>query len=230
MDSQKTIIFLHGWGASSKIFEPFYYYFKNDNAVYFLDLPGFGKSPIEKIMTLKDYADFVYEFLEKNNIDNPIVIGHSFGGAVAAKLAILHPERISKLILVGASAIRRPRRLLIAIKKLADLLKPIFSLNSRKLILKLLKLDETDYAQIESHELRETFKNVINEDLGHYLHFIKLPTLVIWGEKDAVTPLTEGKLIAKAISGAKLVVVKNAGHFLFLEKPNEFIKLIKEFI
>lgn len=230
MDSQKTIIFLHGWGASSKIFEPFYYYFKNDNAVYFLDLPGFGESPIEKIMTLKDYVDFVYEFLEKNKIENPIVIGHSFGGAVAAKLAILHPERISKLILVGASAIRRPRRLLIAIKKIADLLKPMLPLNLRKLILKLLKLDETDYAQIESHELRETFKNVINEDLRPYLHFIKLPTLVIWGEKDAVTPLIEGKLIAKTISGAKFVIVKNAGHFLFLEKPSEFVKLIKEFI
>ncbi len=225
----KNLIFLHGWGLSSEILKPFYHYLKNDFAVYFLDLPGFGDSPIEKPMTLKSYADVVYKFTKDNNIEKPIVIGHSFGGAVATKLAILHPESVSKLILVCASAIRQPRRKMILIKKVADFLKPIFPLKSRKFILKLLKLDKTDYAQIENPELKQTFKNVIAEDLKPYLSFIKSPTLVIWGEKDAVTPLSEGKLIAETIPDAKLAVVKNAGHFLFLEKPDEFIKLIKEF-
>jgi pimeloyl-ACP methyl ester carboxylesterase len=99
----------------------------------------------------------------------------------------------------------------------------------RKLILKLLKLDKADYAQIESSELKETFKNVIKEDLRPYFHLIKTPALVIWGEDDAITPLTEGKIIAENIPGAKLEVIKNTGHFLFLEKPEEFIKLIKEY-
>ncbi|MDO8743128.1 MAG: alpha/beta hydrolase [Candidatus Azambacteria bacterium] len=229
MDSRKTIIFLHGWGASSKIFQPFYHYFKNDFAVHFLDLPGFGESPIKKPMFLKDYADFVCEFIKNNNIKEPIIVGHSFGGAVAAKLAILYPETMSKLILVGASAIRQPRRILKLLKILADLLKPMMSLNLRKFILKLLNLDETDWAQIESPILKKTFINVIGEDLSNDLHFIKTPTLVIWGENDTVTPLKEGKLIAENIPNTKLAVVKNAGHFLFLEKPEEFIKLIKEF-
>ena len=229
MDSQKTIIFLHGWGVSSEIFEPLFYYLKNDFEVYSLDLPGFGDSPIEKPLVLKDYAETVYEFLRKNKIENPIIVGHSFGGAVATKLAILHPESVSKLILVGASAIRQPRRKMILIKKAADFIKPLMPKKLRKIILKLLKLDKTDYAQIESPELKETFRNVIGEDLKPYLPSIKSPTLIIWGEKDAVTPLSEGKLIAETIPDAKLVVVKNAGHFLFLEKPDEFIKLIKEF-
>ena len=230
MNSQKTIVFLHGWGLSSKILKPFYHYFKNDFTVYFLDLPGFGDSPIKKPMILKDYADFVYDFIKDNNIKEPIIIGHSFGGAVAAKLAILHPEIMSKLILVGASAIRQPRQKMIFIKKTADLLKPLFPEKLRKFVLKLLKLDQTDYAQIESPELKETFKNVIAEDLKPYLSSIKLPTLVIWGEKDAVTPISEGKIIAENIPNAKLAVIKNTGHFMFLEKPDEFVKIIKEFI
>ncbi|MCX6813353.1 MAG: alpha/beta hydrolase [Candidatus Azambacteria bacterium] len=225
----KNLIFLHGWGLSSEILKPLYHYLKNDFAVYFLDLPGFGDSPIEKPMTLGSYAEVVYKFIKDNNIEKPIVIGHSFGGAVATKLAILHPESVLKLILVGASAIRQLRRKMILIKKVADFLKPIFPLKSKKFILKLLKLDKTDYAQIENPELKQSFKNVIAEDLKPYLSFIKSPTLVIWGEKDAVTPLSEGKLIAETIPDAKLAVVKNAGHFLFLEKPEEFIKLIKEF-
>lgn len=229
MHPSKNLVFLHGWGLSSEILKPFYHYLKNDFAIYFLDLPGFGDSSIKKPMVLKDYAETVYEFLRKNQIENPIIVGHSFGGAVATKLAILHPESVSKLILVGASAIRQPHRKIILLKKAADFIKPLMPEKLRKFILKLLKLDKTDYAQIDSPELKETFKNVIGEDLKPFLPSIKLPTLVIWGEKDAVTPLSEGKLIAENIPNAKLAVIKNAGHFLFLEEPDEFIKLIKEF-
>ncbi|MEK7578354.1 MAG: alpha/beta hydrolase [Patescibacteria group bacterium] len=229
MDSKKIIIFIHGWGLSSKIFEPIIYRLKNDFEVYSLDLPGFGRSPINKSMFLKDYADFVYEFIKNDNIKEPIVVGHSFGGAVAVKLALLYPDGFSKLVLVCASAIRQPRHKMILIKKVTDFLKPLFSLKSRGFILKLLKLDKTDYAQIENPELKQTFKNIISEDLSPYFSMIKIPTLVIWGEKDAVTPLSEGKFIAETIPDAKLAIIKNASHFLFLEKPDEFIKLIKEF-
>lgn len=235
----KNLVFIHGWGLSSQIFKPIIYRLKNDFKVYLLDLPGFGSSPINKPMTLENYADYVHEFLIKNQIvslrdisrreKKPIVVGHSFGGAVATKLAILHPESISKLILVNASAVRQPRRKIIFIKKTADILKPFLPKKIRILILKILGYDKTDYAQIESFELKETFKNVIKADLKPHFHLIKTPTLVIWGEKDAVTPLSEGKIIAENIPGAKFAVVKNAGHFLFLEKPEEFIKLIKEF-
>lgn len=229
MDSKKTLVFIHGWGVSSEIWKPLYYFLQNDFEIYTLDLPGFGKTPIEKAMTLKDYADFVRDFLKNNNITNPIIVGHSFGGAVATKFALLYPDKISKLILVGAAAIRQPRRKMIFVKKAADILKPLLPEKIRKLILKLLKYDKTDYAQIESPELKETFKNVIKEDLQPHFHLIKTPTLVIWGEKDAITPLEEGKIIAENIPGAKFAIVKNTGHFLFLEKPNEFIKLIKNF-
>lgn len=229
MDFKKNLVFLHGWGLSSKIFEPIIYRLKNDFEVYSLDLPGFGSSPINKPMILKDYAEMVFDFLKKNKIEKPTIIGHSFGGAVAAKLAILHPESISKLILVAASAVRQPRRKMIFIKKTADILKPLLPKKIRKLILKILGYDKTDYAQIKSSELKETFKNVIKEDLRPHFHLIKTPTLVIWGEKDAITPFIEGELIAKSIPNAKLAIIKNAGHFVFLEKPEEFIKLIKEF-
>lgn len=229
MNSQKTLVFLHGWGVSSEIFKPLYPLLERDFQIYALDLPGFGKTPIEKPMALKDYADFVYEFLKNNKIERPIIIGHSFGGAVATKMALLYPNKISKLVLVCASAIRQPRRKMIFIKKVADILKPLLPEKTRKFILKILGYDKTDYAQIESSKLKETFKNVISEDLSLYFSLVKMPALIIWGENDAITPLAEGELIAKSISGAKLEVIKNAGHFAFLEKPEEFIKLIKEF-
>jgi len=192
-------------------------------------LPGFGKTPIEKAMTLKDYADFVYKFLEDNKIEKPIVIGHSFGGAVTAKLALLYPDSILKLILVDASAIRQPRRKMILLEKIMPILKPIVVGKLKQLIIKLLKFDKTDWSQIRNPELKKTFQNVIAENLKPSLPGIKSPTLVIWGEKDKITPIADGKLIAESIPGAKFAVIKNVGHFVFLEKPEEFVKLIKDF-
>ena len=229
MYQKKTLVFIHGWGVNSKIFETVFYYLKNDFEIYVPDLPGFGNTPIEKVMNLKNYAEFVYKFLKEKNVKEPIIIGHSFGGAVATKFSLLYPGEILKLILVSASAIRQPRRKMILLKKSADILKLFLSEKMRKLILKLLGYDKMDYAQIENKELKETFKRVIGEDLRPYFHLINTPTLVIWGEKDKITPIAEGKIIAENISGAKLKIIKNAGHFAFLEKPEEFIKLIKEF-
>ena len=230
MDSRKTIIFLHGWGNSSEIFNTLSYYLKDDFLVYALDLPGFGASPIEKPMNLKDYADFVYEFIKDNNINEPVVAGHSFGGAVAAKLAILYPNSISKLILVGASTIRESNIKIKLLKKLAKIFKYFLPKNAKKIILKLLKLDGCDYAQIDNIFLKETFKIVVKENLASELPLVKAPSLVIWGEKDTETPLKYGEKIARLIPAAKLSVIKNAGHHVFLEKPDEFIKVIKKFI
>jgi len=230
MESKKTIVFLHGWDNSSEVFRPLSYYLKNDFLIYTPDLPGFGKSPIEKPMALKDYADFIYKFLKDNQIEKPIIVGHSFGGAVAAKLAILHPEIISKLILVGASAIRESNFKIKITEKLVNITKKFLSQKIRQFILKFLELENTDYARIQNPYLKETFKIVIKENLTPNLPFIKTPTLVIWGENDTETPLKEGEKIAKLILNAKLEIIKNASHHVFLDKPLEFIHEIKKFI
>ncbi|MBU2082077.1 alpha/beta hydrolase [Patescibacteria group bacterium] len=230
MNPQKTIIFLHGWDNSSEVFRLLSHYLKNDFLIYTPDLPGFGKSSIEKPMALKDYADFICNFLKDTNINKPIIAGHSFGGAIAAKLAILHPEIISKLILIGASAIREPNFKIKITEKSAKIIKNFLPKKTYPFILKLLGLDISDYARIENPYLKETFKIIIKENLAPELPLIEAPTLVIWGENDNETPLKHGKLIAKLIPSAKLSVIKNTGHHVFLEKPDEFVKIIKEFI
>lgn len=229
MNIKKPLVFIHGWGVSSETWESLRYFLQNDFEIFSLDLPGFGKTPIEKIMTLKDYADFVYNFLIKNNISNPIVIGHSFGGAVAAKFTLLYPDKISKLILVGAAIVRQPSMKTKIFRKISGIFSPFLPPKIKMVILKIFGLENSDYIAIQSPLLKETFKNIINENLLPDLPKIKIPTLVIWGNKDIETPLEQGKLIAENIPGTKLVIVKNAGHFLFLEKPTEFAKLIKEF-
>lgn len=230
MNSKKPLVFLHGWGVSSEIFKSLYPFLGRDFQIYFLDLPGFGKTPIEKPMALKDYADFVYEFLKNNKIERSIIIGHSFGGAVAIKMALIYPERILKIVLAGAAAIRQPSAKTKIKIKIAGLIRPLLPQKLKKLLIKKSGLEKSDYAAIQNPVLKETFKTVINEDLTAKLPFVKMPTLIIWGDKDTETPIEEGKLITKLIPDSRIEIIKNAGHFMFLEKPEEFIKLIKEFV
>lgn len=229
MDDKKTLVFLHGWGATAKTFEPLFYYLKDNFNIHALDLPGFGNTPIEKIMTLKNYAEFVYEFLKNNQIKDPIIIGHSFGGAVAVKFALLYPNEISKLILIGAAALREPSVKTRALRILAAVLKPFLPEKIKKTILKLLGLEKSDYAVIENENLKETFKIITSENLAPYLNTVKIPSLLIWGDKDTETPVEQGKKIASLISDSRIEILKG-GHFIFLDKPAETASLIKEFV
>ena len=229
MNSKKTLVFIHGWGLSSEILEIVLLLSCKTISCLSFGLARFGKTPIEKPMMLADYANFVYEFLKNNNIEKPVIIGHSFGGAVAAKLTILYPESVSKLILVSASAVRQPSFKTKTIRKISRLIGSLLPKKIKKSILKIMNLENSDYAAIQNPYLKQTFINIINENLAAELPKIKIPTLIVWGEKDSATPLKEGELIAKSIPGVKFKVIKNAGHFVFLEKPEEFIKLIREF-
>ena len=131
------------------------------------------------------------------------------------KLATLYPESISKLILVSASAVRQPSFKTKTIRKISGLIGPLLPKKIKKSILKAMNLENSDYAAIQNPYLKQTFINVINENLAAELPKIKISTLIVWGEKDSVTPLKEGKFIAKSIPGAKFKVIKNAGHFVF---------------
>ena len=99
---------MHGWGGSSLSMDAL----QKDLAqkgflVFNLDLPGFGKTPLSKsVMDMNDYRDSIVEFMETKNIYQPVLIGHSFGGKLAIKLALDKPELISRIVLMSASGVK----------------------------------------------------------------------------------------------------------------------------
>ena len=104
--SGNPIILLHGWGASSTIFESITNILKTKYTIYTIDLPGFGKSDEpDKPYNLDDYVDLLYQFIIDLDIYNPILLGHSFGGRIAIKFASLY--NVSKLILVDSAGLKQ---------------------------------------------------------------------------------------------------------------------------
>jgi pimeloyl-ACP methyl ester carboxylesterase len=242
-DGQKTLLFLHGWRSNKEIWNTVIQKLGNKEiGKLAMDLPGFGGSeqplpnpPLRRGgelrgFAVKDYANVVAEFIRKLELKNVVIVGHSFGGRVGIKLASKRPELISKLVLVDSAgfAMEASKKKLAAMA--AKIVKPIFKpqimQGLRKKIYK--KIGAEDY--LATPELQKTFVNITNEDLSEDMKKIQVPTLMIYGQHDKNTPVTYGELMKFLIPNSKLTIIPNAGHFSFLDQPQEFVEALKSFI
>ena len=101
------IILLHGWGGNHNSFFPITEVLRENFQVITLDLPGFGESEASKLIWgIKEYAKFLSEFISKIKIKDPVLIGHSFGGTIAAAFANKKDLKPKKLVLVDAKLVK----------------------------------------------------------------------------------------------------------------------------
>jgi len=230
-ESKKFIVFLHGWGANLNSFLFAKNYFC-DYTKLFVDFTGFGKSP-EPVTSycVSDYVKELKNLLDDFEIEELILVGHSFGGRVAVKFVFLHQCDYNKLklCLVDAAGIKPKlnlvKKLKIAYyKRLKEKAQKKFKLNK-----KLAKFGSSDY-KVLSPVMKKTFVNIVNEDLSKFAARIVCDTIIIWGEKDKETKLYMAKRYNRLIKGSRLFVFKEAGHFSFLEQSQEFLIILDTFL
>lgn len=228
----KPLIMLHGWGTDVSTFWPIIDYLKGSFTIWLIDLPGFGKSDLpKKVFTITDYAKIIAQFIKENKIKKPIVFGHSYGGKIAIKLAVLYPDLISKLILESSSGIKPEKTffqiLVYPLAKIGHFFLPdVFHLRS-KARQRLYKQLESDYA--DAGAMKDVFVSTLKENATHDLTKIKQETLLIWGEKDNAVPLNMGKKMYQLIDNSKLVTLENAKHFPHITNPKEVASYVKDF-
>lgn len=230
---KQTIVILHGWGLSGEKYSSIRDIFEKENfTVLSPDFPGFGTtSLIKATMNMDDYVDFLKKYLKDNTRGPVVLIGHSFGGRVAAKFCALKSNQVSALVLTGAPLIRKPlsfrKKIIQRIVKNAKKLVPAFLEEVvRKNTYRF--LGEWDY--YKAGKLKETLKNVLSEDIFPNLSKIHVPTLLLWGEKDTFVSVEIGKEIAKNIQNAQLEIVEGGTHKLPYESPSLFAKKVLAFL
>ena len=235
-DNKKSILILPGWGNTRETFHHIINNFKNNYKIYILDYPALGKSPIpKKTLTIYDYTELIIEFMKKLNIKNPIIIAHSFGGRITTLLSGYYKIPIKKLILIDIAGIKPKLTLKRYIKEktyktLKKLIKLLPKKVHKKTQEKLFKFfASSDYNNLPI-QMRETFKNIVNEDLKKYLKKINNETLILWGEIDKDTPLKDAYKIKKEIKNSALIILKNATHYSYLNYPILVNNIIYEFI
>lgn len=234
--SGKQLLILPGWMHDHVVWQHVQTVLSHNFQVTVLDFPGFGESERDpSIKDLNDYAHFLTKVTRELSLKDFTILGHSFGGAVAIKtLALSKDLPVNKLILTDSSGIRRLHPKKIIGLFLAKSGKVAFSLPglrrfrnpARRFLYNTIK--ETDY--LDSGPLKQTFVRVVNDNIEGLLDKINNKTLIIWGQNDNVTPMSEAKIINAKIKNSKVTVINNATHFPFLEKPEEFCKIVTDFI
>lgn len=201
---EKAILILHGWGSNKEIMkQAFGKELKTYKHIY-LDMPGFGASSNETILTTEDYGKIVLLFLESLNVQPILAMGHSFGGKVATLL------KTKYLALLSSAGVVTEKPWSIKVKIATfKLLKPLGFKKIRELFV-------APDAQGMSHEMYETFKNVVDEDFEAEFAKSKSKALCFWGIDDTATPLYTGEKIAGLIDESEFYPLEG-DHFFFLK-------------
>ena len=231
----KEVILLHGWGGSLDVFKALQTNLEPNFKVYGIDLPGFGKSPEPQIAWgTEEYANLIKDFLAELQIKQPILIGHSYGGRLMIRLGSM--IEVHKNIFVGSAGIKpeRPASYYFKVytfkclKFIAHL--PILSIFLKDAFEQYRnRAGSSDYKNA-SDVMKATLVKAVNEDLTHLLPKVSASSLLIWGENDTATPLRDGKKMEALIPDAGLAVMKNCGHYCFVEKSQEFLIIVNSFL
>ncbi len=236
------LLLLHGWGNSGLTLEPLAAALGELRETIVPDLPGFGRSERPRQPEGWDtaaYAAWALALLDKLNLERVDLFGHSHGGRVAIDLAANHPERVGKLILVGAAGLPQytPPAVRLVRAGRALLLRTMHRTAERGL----LGEDGAETARALSERfasadyraagaMRPTMARVLADDLTPLLPRITAPALLIWGARDDETPLELGLRMERLIRGARLLVVPDAGHHVFSDRPALVVEALREFL
>ncbi len=238
----KPLVILHGWGSSKRVMMPVAQNLAHLRTNYVLDLPGFGDSPEPvRPWNIDDYADAVQAFIGSLDEDKVDVLVHSYGGRIILKLCAREfgKKHIDKVLITGGAGMKPKRSATFYLKKYtAKTLKAPFMILPGALRQKALgwlrstslwkSLGSSDYSKL-SGVMRETFVRSVSEYLESSLPHIPHETLLIWGRNDDATPVYQGQRIEKGIKNAALVIIEDAGHYAFLDKPKQFARIAEAF-
>ncbi|MBD5247092.1 MAG: alpha/beta hydrolase [Barnesiella sp.] len=232
------VVLMHGWGCTHETVKSIEDICLKSHKVYNVDFPGFGAStePADdgNVWGVEEYTRMIERLAEAEGIENPILIGHSFGGRVAIVYA--SRNKVDKIVLVDAAGVKPRRKLSYYIKVYSfKLAKRWFKLvygkekGERHIEKMRNKRGSSDYAN-SSAMMKAILSKVVNEDLCHLMPKISAPTLLIWGKNDTATPLSDAKKMEKLIPDAGLVAFDDCGHYSFLDNRPGFAAVLNSFI
>ena len=202
--------------------------------------PGFGKSTRPAWFdSMADMVDFYMDFLDHFKWQTVPVVGFSLGGWIAAELAATCPERVSRLALVNAVGLKVEGAdvadiFLLLPQELAPL---IFYDASQVAEREMVFPAKPTSEQVDLRDASQLMAQLLgwkpymyNPKLIHRLRRITSPTRIIWGKQDRLVPPAHGEAYHKAIRGSELRVLDRCGHLPQLERPDEFVALVEEFL
>jgi len=241
----KVLVILHGLGNNSQSWKHQLNELKDQFKVIAWDAPGYGESsdPKKEFQEFSQFADVLRELLENLGLNSVYLLGHSMGSAIALDFTLRYPEMVEALIISdatrGAAGLSPEENT----RKLQNRLHSINTLEPSELARKRVKALLSPYApyevvkeaervmsQVRPPGYRSVSYSLSNLNQIESLSSISVPTLVMCGELDQVTPVSESKIFYECIPNAELAIVPNTGHLCYQEDPKTFNKFITDFL
>lgn len=235
-----AIVFVHGFTTTAEFWREQVAPFSQDRRVIRVNLPGHGISPhpVERSYTIDDFVDDLERVFVELDLEPCVLVGLSMGGTIAQRFVLKHPERTTALVLVGATPHGlgpdvKVENVLAAIDALGvaeasqNVIERSFARCAPESLVEWAKLEVT---QTPDHVARIAIRSLNDSDSRSELSSIRIPTLVVVGEEDAITPPAESRALAASIPDSQLKVIANAAHFPMIEKPAIFNARLREFL
>jgi pimeloyl-ACP methyl ester carboxylesterase len=214
--------------------------------VHALDLPGHGRSGGRGRTSVTDYADSVHLFAQALRLEGATVVGHSMGGAIAQTLALRQPSWLDRVVLIGTGARMRVDTLILEGLRLAstgDLSPSTSKMNFEATVdticqwaygpstnQQILRKGHQQLLGVDSTVMYGDYNACNNFDVMDQVTIIKLPTLIIVGSADQMTPPKYGQYLHDQIPGSQLVEIEDGGHMMAIEKPTEVAQAVARFL
>ncbi|GAA5446692.1 2-hydroxy-6-oxo-2,4-heptadienoate hydrolase [Deinococcus depolymerans] len=189
--------------------------------VYSLELSGYGYARRQRSLGVRDMAGLITAWMDAEQLQDVTLVGHSMGGHICMHVAAMAPGRVRNLVLVCASGLLRAQSYRTALHL------PRAALIGRKGFLGRVL---TDAVRAGPRNLWRNAVDLLSDSVQDSLPRIRARTLIIWGERDVLVPLTLGQLLHASIPHSRLEVISRAGHIVMVDAPRRFNALLLEFM
>lgn len=222
-----TIVLMHGWGQNIQMMDMLGKPFEKEYRIINIDLPGFGSSPEpDHSLSIQEYGDLINKLLKHLKVNDPIMIGHSFGGRIAIYYASKY--QVNKLILLSAPFRPNQNKQVSFKVKIYKAVKKVKFLSPFANYMKK-RIGSSDYKNA-SEVNRGTLVKAVNTDLTECAKKIVSPTILIYGTNDTAVDITEAEVLEKLIKDAGLIKYEGNTHYAYLERIKQTISIIEVFI
>lgn len=227
------VIFVHGAGSSHLIWGAQARSLGEAARAIALDLPGHNRSSGTGRDSIDAYRDLLCAFLDAFGVERAVIVGHSMGGAIVQSFALAFPDRVAALALIGTGARLR------VLPALLDAESPIFVDVLRKVTQEsfaagadvvLVQKAEAQLLACDPYVVRGDYAACNAFDVMDRIGAIGVPTLILCGAEDRMTPPKYSEFLASKISGARLEVIANAGHQVMIEQPAAVNRALSQFV
>jgi pimeloyl-ACP methyl ester carboxylesterase len=217
--SRRSLVCVHGLAGSTRWWRPVVPALSERFDVHLVELPRFRF--LSRVRP-SDASAWLARWLDDAGLHRPVLVGHSLGGLISAQLAALDPERLHSLVLVDPAGMPTGRPLPLEPLALASALTGL-----RPRFFHVLVADALRWGP---DALLRGGLYALGTDVRLHLEAIRVPTLVVWGENDVLTPRRLAEAWRDAIPGAQLAVLPDAGHVPMVESPSAFVAALFDFL